>query len=114
MLSHVQLSCHSMTCSLPGYSAEFPRQEHWGGWPFLPRGDLPDPGTEPASPASPALAGRFFTTEPPGKPPESFIVDIDHACPLLKGRHYLLRLFAVQHPYKDSLEQRQKPRHRET
>ena len=30
-----------------------------------PLGDLSDPGTEPASPA---LAGRFFTTEPPRKP----------------------------------------------
>ena len=28
-------------------------------------GDLPGPGTEPVSPA---LAGGFFTTEPPGKP----------------------------------------------
>ena len=28
----------------------------------------PDPGTEPASLASPALAGRFFTIVPPGKP----------------------------------------------
>ena len=28
-------------------------------------GDLPNPGTEPASPA---LTGGFFTTEPPGKP----------------------------------------------
>ena len=33
--------------------------------PFLPPGDLPDPGIEPKSPA---LAGRFFTTEPPGRP----------------------------------------------
>ena len=31
-------------------------------------GDLPDPEIEPESPASPALAGGFFTTEPPGKP----------------------------------------------
>ena len=30
--------------------------------------ELPDSGTEPMSLASPALAGRFFTTEPPGKP----------------------------------------------
>ena len=29
--------------------------------------DLPNPGIEPMSLASPALAGRFFTTEPPGK-----------------------------------------------
>jgi len=31
--------------------------------------DLPGPGIKPMSPA---LAGRFFTTEPPGKPQESF------------------------------------------
>ena len=30
--------------------------------------DLPDAGIEPTSPASPALACRFFITEPPGKP----------------------------------------------
>ena len=30
--------------------------------------DLPDPGIEPSTPGSPALAGRFFTTAPPGKP----------------------------------------------
>ena len=43
----------------------FPRQEYWNGLPSLSIGDLPDPGIEPASPA---LAGGFFTTEPPGKP----------------------------------------------
>ena len=32
--------------------------------PFPFPGDLPDPRIEPASPV---LAGRFFTTEPPGK-----------------------------------------------
>ena len=31
-------------------------------------GDLPDPGMEPASLVSPALAGGFFTIVPPGKP----------------------------------------------
>ena len=35
------------------------------GLPFPPPGDLPHPRIEPAAPA---LAGRFFTTEPPGKP----------------------------------------------
>ena len=33
--------------------------------PFPSPGDLPNPGTEPMSPA---LAGGFYTTEPPGKP----------------------------------------------
>ena len=32
------------------------------GVPFPPPGDLPDPGTEPVSLMSPALAGGFFTT----------------------------------------------------
>ena len=41
-----------------------PRQEYWSGLSCPPPGDLPDPGIEPASPA---LAGGFFTTEPPGK-----------------------------------------------
>jgi len=39
-----------------------PRQEYWRGLPFPSPGDLPDPGIEPVSPA---LAGGFFTTEPP-------------------------------------------------
>ena len=37
------------------------------GFYALPPGDLPDPGIQPTSPTSPALAGGFFTTEPPGK-----------------------------------------------
>ena len=36
--------------------------------PFPSPGDLPDPGIEPVSLVSPALAGGFFTTEPPGEP----------------------------------------------
>ena len=45
-------------------SMEFSRQEYWSGLPIPIPGDLPDPGTESASLASPALAGGFFTTEP--------------------------------------------------
>ena len=49
-------------------SIGFPRQEYGSGLPFPSPGDLPDPGMEPASLASLLLAGRFFNTEPPGKP----------------------------------------------
>ena len=49
-------------------SMEFYRQEYWSGLPFPSPGDLPDPGIEPASLVSPALAGGFFTTMPSGKP----------------------------------------------
>ena len=45
-------------------SLGFPRQEYWSGKSFLSPGDLPDPGIESTSPA---LAGRFFTTELLGK-----------------------------------------------
>ena len=38
----------------------FSRQEYWSGVPFPPPEDLPDPGIEPTSLASSALAGMFF------------------------------------------------------
>ena len=40
----------------------FSRQEYWIGLPCPPQGDLSNPGIEPTSLMSPALAGRFFTT----------------------------------------------------
>ena len=43
-------------------SMGFSRQEYWSGFPCPPSGDLPTLGIEPLSLASPALAGRFFTT----------------------------------------------------
>jgi len=48
----------------------FSRQNYWIGLSFPSPGDLPDPAIELTSPGSLALAGRFFTTEPPGKPQE--------------------------------------------
>ena len=44
------------------------RKEYWSEMPFPSPED--DPGIEPTSPA---LAGGFFTTEPPGKPPFSYL-----------------------------------------
>ena len=46
-------------------SMGFSRQEYWSGLPSPSSGNLPDPGIESKSPA---MAVRFFTTEPPGKP----------------------------------------------
>ena len=60
VLSHVQL----FGCSLPGFSVHGISQARILVW-VPPPGDLLNPGTEPAFPA---LAGGFFTTEPPGKP----------------------------------------------
>ena len=51
-------------------SVEFPRQEYWSGCLFPSPEDRPDPEIEPVSPA---LAGRFFITEPPAKPPKDCI-----------------------------------------
>ena len=61
--------CDTVDCSPQApLSMGFSRQEYWSRLPFPPPGDLPDPGIKPASLVSPALAGRFFTTEPPGNP----------------------------------------------
>ena len=54
--------CNPMDCSLPGSSFHgILQQECWSGLPCPPPGDLPDPGIEPTTLLSPALAGRFFT-----------------------------------------------------
>ena len=55
--------CDPMNCSPPGSSVHgISRQEYWSGLPCPTPGNLLNPGIEPASPAFPALAGRFFTT----------------------------------------------------
>ena len=67
--SHVQLlvTLWTVDCQI-SLSMEFSRREYWSGLPFPSPGDLPNPGIEPVSLASPALAGGFFTTMPSGKP----------------------------------------------
>ena len=58
--------CDPWTVAHQGYplSIGFPRQEYWSGLPVPSLGDLLKPGIKSMSPA---LTGRFFTTEPPGK-----------------------------------------------
>ena len=48
-------------------SMGFLRHKYWSGLPLPSPGDLPDPGIKPTSLPSPALAGGFFSNEPPGK-----------------------------------------------
>ena len=57
----------TIACQAP-LSMGFSGQEYWNGLPFPSPGHLPNPGIEPASLMSPALAGGFFTTTAPGKP----------------------------------------------
>ena len=79
LLSCVRLFCDPMDCGLPGSSVHgIPQEGYWSGLPLPSPGDLPNPGIEPLPPKSLALAGRFFTTEPPRKPiPKSNIKQID-------------------------------------
>ena len=71
-LSHIQLfvTLWTVTCQDP-LSMGLSRQKYWSGMSFPPPGDLLDPGIEPTSLMSPALAGEFSTTEPPGKQADS-------------------------------------------
>ena len=59
-----------MKCSPPGFSGSwgFSRQEYWNGLPFPPPEDHPYPGIKLVSLRYTALAGRFFTLAPTGKP----------------------------------------------
>ena len=60
-----------LDCSPPGSSVHEISQS---GLPFPTPGDLPDPGIKPWSLTSPALAGGFFITAPPG------ITDLEEQC----------------------------------
>ena len=55
-------------------SIGFPRQEYWSGLPFPALWDLPNPGIEPPSLVSPALAGEVFTAVPLGNPVHVFSI----------------------------------------
>ena len=63
LLSRVQLLVTPWTAAYQApLSMGFSRQESWSGLPCPPPGDLPDPGIEPVSLLSPALADGFLTT----------------------------------------------------
>ena len=69
-LSHVQL-CHPMDCSPPGSSAHWISQARILEWVAISFSG--ESSWIRDKPASPALASRFFTTEPSGKPnPNSY------------------------------------------
>ena len=60
--SHVQVFAMLWTVERQTLlSMGFPGQEYWSGLPCRPTRDFPNPGIEPVSLRSPALAGRFFT-----------------------------------------------------
>ena len=65
------LSCVKLLQPMDSSVHGFPRQKYWSGLLLPTPGDFLDPGIEPESPA---LASGFFTTEPPGKPPDSNII----------------------------------------
>ena len=81
-LSRVQLFVTPWTAAHQApLSMGFSRQNTGVGCHFLFQGNLPDPGIKPKSLVSPALAGGFFTTEPPGKPKNTGMGSL----PLLQG-----------------------------
>ena len=76
-------SCPTLCDAMAPLSMGFLRQEYWSGLPLPPSGDLPDPGIKPMSPA---LADRFFSIEPPGKPNHLYhqIRSVAQSCPILR------------------------------
>ena len=96
--------CHHMDCGLPGSSVHgiiSARIVEWTAISFS--GDLSDPGIEPVPLVSSALAGEFFTTEPPGHPlswrlPDSLFTTPDRAKMRLTPQlniHWVLGLFYI-------------------
>ena len=56
---------HGLAAHQAPLPTEFSRQEYWSGLPFPSPGDLPNPGTEPRSPA---LQADSWLSEPQGSP----------------------------------------------
>ena len=64
VLSYAQVFAASWTVAQQApLSMELSRQEYWSGLPFPLPGDLPDPGIEPVSPASPAHTKHLTTPQ---------------------------------------------------
>ena len=62
-------------------SMGFSKQEYWVRCRLPTPRDLPDPGTELMSLVCSALAGRLFTTVPPGEPPDPACLPPTGHCP---------------------------------
>ena len=88
---HAQLCltlCGSTDCSLPGSSVRGIFQARILEWIAIPySGDFPDPGTEPTSLASPALAGGFFTSSVTCEP---FVPEAGHKTLTWRGALHIL------------------------
>ena len=81
LLSRVQLFATPWTVAHQApLSMGFSKQEYWSGLSHPPPRDLPDPGTEPATPASPALQVDSLPSEPPGR---AVVVQFAQLCPTL-------------------------------
>ena len=81
MLSH--FSCVRLFAALRTVARQAPlsmgfsRQEYWSELPSPPPGDLPNPGIEPTSHMSPALAGGFLPRARPEKPcPRNSLINL--------------------------------------
>ena len=87
MLSHfnrVRLFVTLWTVALQTpLSMGFSKQEYWNGLPCPPPGNFPNPGIEPVSLRSPALAGRFITTTATWEAQCKLVVTYEQICFLL-------------------------------
>ena len=88
----------------------FSRQEHWRGLPCPPPWDLPNPGIEPRSLMSPALAGQFFTTSATGEALYMHISSVQSlsrvqlfATPWAAARQASLSIVLFVKPYSNSI-----------
>ena len=92
-----------------GYS----REEYWSELSFPSQGDLTDLGMETGSLASHAMASRFFTTEPDGKPSLSVVSAVKNLLRLLSRQKQqktfvfqMISFFSVQEFKTASLNQK--------
>ena len=97
--SHIRLyaTLWTIVCQAP-QSMEFSRLEYWSGLPFPSPGNLPDPGIEPASLTSPALASRFFVTGATWEVPQHLLASPNYVICARMASTWLLILWSTDQP----------------
>ena len=108
MLSHVQLFAIPWTVARQApLSMGSSSQEYCIGVPLPPPGDLPDSRIELVPPVSHALAGRFFTSEPPGKPVHTAVLIIFITLSIISQEltYFITKYFSFDYLYPIPLPQ---------
>ena len=112
MLSHVRLFAAPLTVALQApLSMEFSKQEYWSGYHFPPQGFIPTQGSNQHLLHLLSWQAGFLTTEPPGKPKSTGLVNSNQGNPENSGKSFRRPNLPEQKPAKQEKKKNLPERH---